>query len=84
MKIAFVSLPVAGHLNPMSALAAKLQSDGNEVVFISVADAEARAVAAGLRFVAVGIEHLPLGSTKAVEQQFSTTKEERDSSSRLT
>lgn len=52
MKIAFVSLPVAGHLNPMSALAAKVQSDGNEVVFISVADAEARAVAAGLRFVA--------------------------------
>ena len=54
MKIAFVSLPVAGHLNPMSALAAKVQSDGNEVVFISVADAEARAAAAGLRFVAVG------------------------------
>jgi zeaxanthin glucosyltransferase len=72
MKIAFVSLPVAGHLNPMSALAARVQSDGNEVVFISVADAEARAVAAGLRFVTVGTDHLPLGSTKAVEQQFST------------
>jgi zeaxanthin glucosyltransferase len=76
MKIAFVSLPVIGHLNPMSALAARVQSDGNEVVFISVADAEARAVAAGLRFVAVGTDHLPLGSTKAVEQQFSTTQGE--------
>jgi zeaxanthin glucosyltransferase len=76
MKIAFVSLPVTGHLNPMSALAAEVQSRGHDVVFVSVLDAEARAVSAGLRFVAVGEEHLPLGITKMVEKQFSVTQGE--------
>jgi hypothetical protein len=60
----------------MLALAAKVQSGGNEVVFISVVDAEARAVGAGLRFLGVGTDHLPLGSTKAVEQQFGTMQGE--------
>jgi hypothetical protein len=40
MKFGFVSLPVAGHLNPMTALARKLQSHGNEVVFFGVPDVE--------------------------------------------
>jgi UDP:flavonoid glycosyltransferase YjiC (YdhE family) len=31
MKLGFVSMPVTGHLNPMPALARKLQSRGNEV-----------------------------------------------------
>jgi hypothetical protein len=34
MKIGFLSLPLAGHLNPMTTLARKLQSRGHEVVFI--------------------------------------------------
>jgi hypothetical protein len=51
MKIGFLSLPVMGHLNPMSALARKLQSRGNEVVFIGVPDAEPVARAADLQFV---------------------------------
>jgi zeaxanthin glucosyltransferase len=76
MKVAFVSLPVAGHLNPMLALAAKFKSRGHEVIFISVVDAEARAVAASLPFVAIGQEHLPLGITDTVEKQFSVTQGE--------
>ena len=36
MKVGFVSMPVTGHLNPMTALARKLQSRGNEVVFIGL------------------------------------------------
>jgi zeaxanthin glucosyltransferase len=76
VKIAIVSLPVTGHLNPMSALAAKLQSRGHEIVFISVPDAEARAVAAGLRFITVAADLLPLGITSEVEKQFSVTKGE--------
>ena len=51
MKIGFVSLPVAGHLNPMTALARRLQSRGHGVVFIGVPDVEPFARAAGLRFV---------------------------------
>ena len=38
MKIGFLSLPLTGHLNPMTALARELQSRGHEVVFIGVPD----------------------------------------------
>ena len=41
MKIGFVSMPLLGHLNPMTALARKLQSRGNEVVFFGVPDRRA-------------------------------------------
>jgi len=51
MKIGFVSMPVVGHLNPMTALARKLQSRGHEVVFIGVPDVEPFARGAGLKFV---------------------------------
>jgi UDP:flavonoid glycosyltransferase YjiC (YdhE family) len=40
MKIGFLSLPLTGHLNPMTALARKIQSRGHEVVFIGVPDIE--------------------------------------------
>jgi MGT family glycosyltransferase len=50
MKIGFVSLPLSGHLNPMTALARKLQSRGNEVLFIGVADVEPIVRAANLTF----------------------------------
>jgi zeaxanthin glucosyltransferase len=62
MKIGFLSLPVSGHLNPMTALARKLQARGNEVVFISVPDAEPVLRAAGLKFVPFCEEEYPLGS----------------------
>jgi MGT family glycosyltransferase len=51
MKIGFLSLPLAGHLNPMTALARKLQSRGHEVVFIGVPDIEPVVRAADLDFV---------------------------------
>jgi zeaxanthin glucosyltransferase len=41
MKIGFLSLPLTGHLNPMTALARKLPSRGHETVFIGVPDIEA-------------------------------------------
>ena len=62
MKIGFVSLPVAGHLNPMTALARRLQSRGHEVVFIGVPDVEPFARAAGLDFVSYCEEEFPAGS----------------------
>jgi hypothetical protein len=34
MRVAFFSLPVPGHLNPMMALARKLQARGRAVVFL--------------------------------------------------
>jgi zeaxanthin glucosyltransferase len=62
MKLAFVSLPVSGHLNPMTALARRLQSRGHEIVVIGVPDAEPFAHSAGLGFVAFGEKEFPLGS----------------------
>jgi UDP:flavonoid glycosyltransferase YjiC (YdhE family) len=62
MKIGFISVPLTGHLNPMTALARKLQSRGHEVVFISFSDAEPIARAAKLDFVPFGEKEYPAGS----------------------
>jgi MGT family glycosyltransferase len=62
MKLGFVSLPVAGHLNPMTALGRKLQSRGNEVVFFGVPDVEPIVRAANLNFVPFCEKDYPVGS----------------------
>jgi len=62
MRIGFLSLPVPGHLNPMTALARKLQSRGHDVVFISLADVAPFVEAAGLRFVPCSEAAYPAGS----------------------
>jgi UDP:flavonoid glycosyltransferase YjiC (YdhE family) len=66
MKIGFVSMPLSGHLNPMTALARRLQSRGNEVVFFGVPDVEPFARAAGLEFVSYGETEYPVGSIEKV------------------
>jgi len=62
VKIGFLSLPLTGHLNPMTALARKLQSRGHEVVFIGVPDIEPVVRAADLDFVPFCENEYPLGS----------------------
>ena len=62
MRIGFVSMPIAGHLNPMTALARRLQSRGHEVVFIGFPDVEPFARAAGLDFVSYCEKEFPAGS----------------------
>jgi zeaxanthin glucosyltransferase len=62
MKIGFISLPVVGHLNPMTALARRLQSRGHDIVFIGVPDVEPFARAAGLKFVPFCENEYPAGS----------------------
>jgi zeaxanthin glucosyltransferase len=59
MKIGFVSLPLTGHLNPMAALARKLQSRKHEVVFFGVPDAEPIVRAANLDFIPFGEKDYP-------------------------
>jgi MGT family glycosyltransferase len=53
---------VTGHLNPMTALARKLQSRGNEVFFFGVLDIEPMVRAAKLAFVPYGEREYPIGS----------------------
>jgi zeaxanthin glucosyltransferase len=66
MKIGFVSLPVTGHLNPMTALARKLQSRGDEVRFIGVPDIEPTVRVAGLTFESYCEEEYPAGSVARI------------------
>jgi UDP:flavonoid glycosyltransferase YjiC (YdhE family) len=74
MKLGFVSMPLSGHLNPMTALARKLQSRGNEVVFFGVPDAEPFARAAGLDFVPYGEAEYPVGSIGKVYGSVATMR----------
>ena len=62
MKIGFLNLPLSGHLNPMTTLARKLQARGNDVVSISVPDAEPVLRAANLKFVPFCEQEYPAGS----------------------
>jgi zeaxanthin glucosyltransferase len=62
MKVGFVSAPLTGHMKPMTALARKLQSRGNEVMFIGVPDGEATVRAANLSFVPFCEKAYPVGS----------------------
>src|SRR5262249_17540489 len=62
MRIGFLSLPVPGHLNPMTTLARKLQSRGHDAVFISLADVAPFVEAAGLPFVPCSEAAYPAGS----------------------
>jgi zeaxanthin glucosyltransferase len=63
MKIGFLSLPLTGHLNPMTALARKLESRGHKTIFIGVPDTEPVVHAADLDFVPFGENEYPPGST---------------------
>jgi zeaxanthin glucosyltransferase len=62
MKIGFLSLPLTGHLNPMTALARKLKSRGHDVVFIGVPDIESVVRAADLDFIPFAENEYPPGS----------------------
>jgi MGT family glycosyltransferase len=74
MKIGFVSMPLSGHLNPMTALARRLQSRGNEVVCFGVPDVEPFARNAGLDFVPYGEGEYPLGSIDQVYRSVATMR----------
>jgi UDP:flavonoid glycosyltransferase YjiC (YdhE family) len=58
MKIAFISPPVPGHLNPMTTLARKLQSRNHDVVFISWPDGEPSIRAADLTFLSCAVKEI--------------------------
>jgi zeaxanthin glucosyltransferase len=71
MRIGFLSLPVPGHLNPMTTLARKLQSRGHDVVFISLVDTAPFVEAAGLPFVPCSEAVYPSGSLGAFVRRLS-------------
>jgi len=71
MRIGFLSLPVPGHLNPMTTLARKLQSRGHDVVFISLADVAPFVDAAGIPFVPCSEKAYPAGAAAMLSRRLS-------------
>ena len=65
MRIGFLSLPLSGHMNPMTTLARKLQARGHDVVFIAFLDAEPELRAANLKYVSFCEQEYPAGSPAA-------------------
>jgi zeaxanthin glucosyltransferase len=71
MRVAFLSLPVPGHLNPMTALARKLQGRGHEVVCLTLPDAAPFVQAAELPFIPTAEDAYPQGSLGKYLQRLS-------------
>src|SRR6185295_11067143 len=71
MRVAFLSLAVPGHLNPMTALARKLQARSHDVVFLTVPDAAPFVHAAQLPFVPCSEDAYPNGSLSKLLQPLS-------------
>jgi UDP:flavonoid glycosyltransferase YjiC (YdhE family) len=73
MRIAFLSPPVQGRLNPMTALARQLQSRNHDVVFMTLLDAEPAVHAAGLPFVGEPLIYASMGTVvNGVAEAFRT------------
>jgi zeaxanthin glucosyltransferase len=61
--------PGTGHINPMAALARRLQQRGHKVVIFGIADTEARVRSAGIDFQLIGASDYPLGTLQKLDQR---------------
>ncbi|HVN92418.1 MAG TPA: glycosyltransferase [Terracidiphilus sp.] len=61
--------PGTGHLNPLTALARRLQQRGHTVIIFGIADVEARVRAAGIDFCLIGQSDYPLGTLQKLDQR---------------
>lgn len=74
MKIVFVSLPLSGHLHPMTAPTRKLKSFEHKVVFISAPDIGSSVRATDLNFAPYSETKDPMGSTDAAVSKMHGTE----------
>jgi zeaxanthin glucosyltransferase len=61
--------PGTGHLNPLTALARRLQQRGHTVVIFGIADVESRVRSAGVDFCLIGQDAYPLGTLEKLDRQ---------------
>jgi zeaxanthin glucosyltransferase len=71
VRIAFSTLPAAGHLNPTLALARRVRQRGQDVFFLGLPDCEPAVLAAGFEFRAFAERQFPAGSRKELEARLS-------------
>lgn len=64
-----ICLAASGHLNPMITLGYELKKRGHRVTLFGILDAQAKTLAAGLEFWAVGESDFPLGFMKEMFTQ---------------
>lgn len=70
-RIGAFCFPGTGHINPLSALARRLQQRGHTVVIFGIADVEARVRAAGIEFGLIGQSDFPPGTLLKLDQHLS-------------
>ena len=70
-RIGAFCFPGTGHINPLSALARRLQQRGHSVVIFGIADVEARIRAAGIDFSLIGESDFPPGTLPKLDQHLS-------------
>jgi zeaxanthin glucosyltransferase len=73
-RIGAFCFPGTGHINPMTALARRLQRRGHEVVIFGIPDTEARVNVAGIEFCAIGENDYPPGTLQKLDQRFGELK----------
>ena len=78
MKLGFLSMPLTGHLHPMTALGRKMQARGHEVIFFGLPDAARMLHSTSLDFVPFG-EVYPVGTTTAMYARLVMLKERMSS-----
>ena len=66
--------PGTGHLNPLAALARRLQQRGHSVVIFGIADVESRVKAAGIDFCLIGQSDYPPGTLAKLDQRLGEMK----------
>lgn len=71
-RIGAFCFPATGHLNPLTALARRLQQRGHTVVIFGIADTEARVRGAGIEFSLIGQSDFPPGTLKKLDRRLST------------
>jgi MGT family glycosyltransferase len=68
-RIGAFCFPGTGHLNPLTALARRLERRGHSVVIFGVADVESRVKSAGIEFCLIGQSDYPPGTLKKLDQR---------------
>src|ERR1700730_14377757 len=73
-RIGAFCFPGTGHINPMTALARRLQQRGHEVVIFGIPDTEAQVRAAGIEFSLIGEDDYPPGTLQKLDQRLGELK----------
>ena len=70
-RIGVFCFPATGHINPLAALARRLEQRGHTVVIFGIADTEARVRATGIEFSLIGQDDYPPGTLEKLDQRLS-------------